>query len=71
MTTVAPTRTQTVIAIRKLNMVYRGRGTETVALKDANLEISEGEFISLIGPSGCGKTDAAETHRRPHRADFG
>ena len=56
MTTLSPTRTQTVIAIRKLNMVYRGRGTETVALKDANLEIGEGEFVSLIGPSGCGKT---------------
>lgn len=28
----------------------------TVALKDANLEIAPGEFISLIGPSGCGKT---------------
>ena len=37
-------------------MVYTGRGTETVALKNANLEIKEGEFISLIGPSGCGKT---------------
>ena len=50
------TETQTVIAIRDLNMVYTGRGTETVALKNANLEIKEGEFISLIGPSGCGKT---------------
>ena len=47
---------QTVISIRDLNMVYRGRGTETVALKDANEEVKEGEFISLIGPSGCGKT---------------
>ena len=50
------TETQTVIAIRDLNMVYTGRGAETVALKNANLEIGEGEFISLIGPSGCGKT---------------
>jgi len=46
----------TVITVKDLNMVYRGRGTETVALKDANLEIKEGEFVSLIGPSGCGKT---------------
>lgn len=50
------TNVQTVISIRDLNMVYTGRGTETVALKNANLEIKEGEFISLIGPSGCGKT---------------
>ncbi|WEG13674.1 betaine/proline/choline family ABC transporter ATP-binding protein [Pullulanibacillus sp. KACC 23026] len=26
------------------------------ALKDINLEISEGELVTLIGPSGCGKT---------------
>ncbi len=45
-----------VISIQDLNMIYRGRGTETVALKDANLSVAEGEFISLIGPSGCGKT---------------
>ncbi|MBW4465166.1 MAG: ABC transporter ATP-binding protein [Pegethrix bostrychoides GSE-TBD4-15B] len=29
---------------------------EMVALKDINLEIRPGEFISLLGPSGCGKT---------------
>ncbi|WP_428024205.1 ABC transporter ATP-binding protein [Arcobacter sp.] len=27
-----------------------------VILKDVNLAINEGEFISIIGPSGCGKT---------------
>ena len=26
------------------------------ALKTINLEIKEGEFITLLGPSGCGKT---------------
>ncbi len=29
---------------------------DTVVLKDLDLEIGEGEFISLIGPSGSGKT---------------
>ncbi len=47
---------EAVIEVRDLNMVFRGRGTETVALRDANLTINQGEFISLIGPSGCGKT---------------
>lgn len=37
-------------------MVFPVPGGETVALKDADLEIMPGEFISLIGPSGCGKT---------------
>ena len=25
-------------------------------LKDFNLSISDGEFVTLLGPSGCGKT---------------
>ncbi len=27
-----------------------------VAVKDVNLEINEGEMVTLLGPSGCGKT---------------
>lgn len=30
--------------------------TRCLALKDVNLEISDGEFVSIIGPSGCGKS---------------
>ncbi|MFR6309450.1 MAG: ATP-binding cassette domain-containing protein [Hominenteromicrobium sp.] len=28
----------------------------TTWYKDMNLEIHEGEFLTLLGPSGCGKT---------------
>ncbi|AWB85361.1 ABC transporter ATP-binding protein [Mycetocola zhujimingii] len=34
---------------------------EHVAIPDLNLEISEGEFFTLLGPSGCGKTTALRT----------
>jgi NitT/TauT family transport system ATP-binding protein len=46
------------IKIEKLSMVYQDKngGQPVTALKDVNLEIKEGEFISLLGPSGCGKT---------------
>ena len=29
---------------------------EIVALKDINLDVPDGLFVSLLGPSGCGKT---------------
>jgi len=33
-------------------------GGEVVALKDMNLQVNQGDFISLLGPSGCGKSTA-------------
>ena len=29
---------------------------QTVAVNDFNLDVTEGEFVTLLGPSGCGKT---------------
>jgi iron(III) transport system ATP-binding protein len=31
-------------------------GGMTLAVRDMNLEIADGEFVTLLGPSGCGKT---------------
>ncbi|WP_243398485.1 ABC transporter ATP-binding protein [Deinococcus koreensis] len=56
MTSFPPTTEAAAVHLRNLNMVFRGAGSDTVALQDASLDIRPGEFISLIGPSGCGKT---------------
>jgi NitT/TauT family transport system ATP-binding protein len=35
---------------------YLTRTGETIALKDLNLTILDGEFCGIVGPSGCGKS---------------
>ena len=47
---------QPVIEARGLNLVFETADAPVHALKDIDLSISAGEFVSLIGPSGCGKT---------------
>jgi putative ABC transport system ATP-binding protein len=44
------------IRLEGIEKVYRTERIETVALSDINLEIGQGEFVSVMGPSGCGKS---------------
>jgi putative ABC transport system ATP-binding protein len=46
----------TVVEARKLSKEYVRDADHVVALKDADLEISRGEFLALMGPSGSGKS---------------
>lgn len=44
------------IRLEQIEKVYRTDRIETVALANVNLEIGEGEFVSIMGPSGSGKS---------------
>ncbi len=41
--------------MRHVDKVFGG---DVVALRDMNLDVRDGDFISLLGPSGCGKSTA-------------
>lgn len=45
-----------IITLKGIEKVYRTKEIETTALENVNLEVNEGEFVSVMGPSGCGKS---------------
>ncbi len=45
-----------VIVARDVNLVFQTADGPVQALKDVNLSLAKGDFVSFIGPSGCGKT---------------
>jgi putative ABC transport system ATP-binding protein len=44
------------IKAKNLRKAYMTEEVETTALNSVNIEIKEGEFVSIMGPSGCGKS---------------
>lgn len=45
-----------VIEAKGLNLTFQTGDGPVHALKDVNLVVNRGDFVSFIGPSGCGKT---------------
>ncbi|RKM56660.1 ABC transporter ATP-binding protein [Butyrivibrio sp. X503] len=45
-----------ILTIENVNRFYDDGEHQVEALKDINLELKRGEFVSIIGASGCGKT---------------
>ena len=45
-----------ILEVKNVNKKYQSKEGETIALKDVNFTINEGEFVSIIGPSGSGKS---------------
>ena len=47
---------ETVIQVDGLSLTFQTNDGPVHALADIDLDIQQGDFVSLIGPSGCGKT---------------
>jgi NitT/TauT family transport system ATP-binding protein len=50
------TRTDPILSVRDLSVVYQRNGRRTVAVEGVNLDVQAGEFVCIVGASGCGKT---------------
>ena len=50
------TKVGNIVEINNLTKVYESNGKKVTALENINLEIEDGNFISIIGGSGCGKS---------------
>ncbi|MBC9785488.1 ABC transporter ATP-binding protein [Heliobacterium chlorum] len=44
------------LTIQQLTKTFKVKDGDVAALKDINLTVREGEFISIVGSSGCGKS---------------
>lgn len=44
------------IKLEGISKTYQAEKVETLALKNINLHVKKGEFLSIMGPSGCGKS---------------
>ncbi|MGD6933039.1 MAG: ABC transporter ATP-binding protein [Candidatus Bathyarchaeia archaeon] len=49
-------KTQTILKIQELSKIYALGKRNVTALSKVNLEVNQGEFVSIMGPSGSGKT---------------
>jgi NitT/TauT family transport system ATP-binding protein len=50
------------LSAKEIRMEYRDRQTrqELVAIEKMDLDIPEGQFVTIVGPSGCGKSTFAK-----------
>ncbi|MBQ9942462.1 MAG: ABC transporter ATP-binding protein [Christensenellaceae bacterium] len=47
---------ESIVSLCGVSMKYQSKNGEIEAVSNIDLEVLEGEFISIVGPSGCGKS---------------
>jgi len=47
---------QTIVSVQSVSKIYRMGEVDVPALRDATLDIYDGEFLIIVGPSGSGKS---------------
>lgn len=57
----------TIITLKDISVSFNGEQV----LKDLNLEIKDGEFVTILGPSGCGKTTTLRIIAGFQEPDYG
>ncbi len=59
------------LSVRNLGKTYRTRSGAVAALDGLDLDVEQGQFVSIVGPSGCGKSTLLWAMAGLHRPDSG
>lgn len=60
-----------ILELKNIKRIYESKNIKTEALRDVNLSVDEGEFISIMGESGAGKTTLLNIIATLDRPSFG
>ena len=62
---------ESLVSVRDVTKTFHQRGRSVEALRQVDLDIRRGEFVSLLGPSGCGKSTLLRIIGGLHTASSG